>query len=294
MKNLLKTTLFTVMILGGIFPIVVFAEDDAIRQEESFEFARVLGSYVLPDPVGTIQGRDISRQELNGFLSITQGVEVDEVSDAFIVMQILRQRGGQEALSLNAKSRGLDQSEDYKMRMQFVEQQLLIELLMRDMIAKNELDLVSVKAEYQQSFQKQGQYEYRVSQVLVETEEAAQAIIDAINRQETTLAQAARVASELPEDDEYTGSLGDWFERSMVDADFGDAMALLKKGEMSSEPVKTEYGYHVIVLDDVRAIEQPAFETLDAETIYRLASPAFEQYKETVQERVKVELPKTK
>ena len=216
------------------------------------------------------------------------------MSDAFIVMQILRQRGGQEALSLNAKSRGLDQSEDYKMRMQFVEQQLLIELLMRDMIAKNELDLVSVKAEYQQSFQKQGQYEYRVSQVLVETEEAAQAIIDAINRQETTLAQAARVANELPEDDEYTGSLGDWFERSMVDADFGDAMALLKKGELSSEPVKTEYGYHVIVLDDVRAIEQPAFETLDAETIYRLASPAFEQYKETVQERVKVELPKTK
>lgn len=294
MKSLLKKTLVAAAILGGISPVAALADNTAIFQERTSEFVSVIGSYILPDPVGRIEGRDISKQELNSFLSLTQGVEINEVNDSFIAMQLLRQRGGTEALSIEARARGLDQDKDYQIKMQLIAQELLIELLHRDMIAKNDLDIEAVKAEYKQSFQDADQYEYSVSQILVETETDAQAIIDRINRKEVTFAEAARAANNLPEDDHYDGSLGDWFTESMIDADFGKAMKVLKKGEMTSSPVQTEYGYHVILLDDVREVEQTPFDSLDAEMIYRLTQPAFAQYKETVQERVKVELPETK
>ena len=293
MKNLLKITLLTTAILG-ISPIGALADNDGIEQGTDAEFVSVVGSYVLPDPVGEINGRAISKQEFNGFLVLTQGISVDEVNDPFIARQILRMIGVQEALATEARKRGLDQDINYQQKVQFTAQKLLTELLQRAMIANNELDVEAIKAEYEKSLQGLMQHEYLVSQILLDTPEEAQAIIDAINRKERTFAQAARAANDLPEDDAYDGSLGDWFDLSMIDTDFGNAMVALQKGEMSASPVKTEYGYHVILLRDVREIEYPAFETIDAEMVYQLSQPVFEKFAETVQESVKVELPKTK
>lgn len=294
MKNLLKTTLFAAMILGGIFPIAVFSEDKVVDERTS-EFASVLGSYRLPDPVGTINGREISKKELNNFLLMMEGVEIDEVNDPFILMQLLRLRGGKEALFNEAVSRGLDKNAEYQKRLQFVSEKLLIDLLQRDLIAKNELNLDAVKAEYEQSQLELDQHEYMASQILVETEEEAQAIIDSILRKETTFAKAVLAANnKFSEGDGYSGSLGEWFTESMIDADFGTAMKKLQKGEMTSAPVKTEYGYHVIVLDDVREVTHPTFESLGVERIYQLAQPALSKYVEAVQESIKIELPEEK
>ena len=80
----------------------------------------------------------------------------------------------------------------------------------------------------------------------------------------------------------------------MMDPQFGEALTQMEKGKMSTEPVQSSFGYHVIVLDDARDISVKKFEELDEETISQLAQGVFQEYVEEIQQGIKVELPETK
>lgn len=283
MKNLFKTTLLTAALMGALSPVVMAQETAPVEAEVS--------AYVFQDPVATINGREVSKAELNNFLLLSQGVEADEVPNAALAEQLLLLLGTQETLAKEAQSRGLDKDSDYQMKVKLISELFLADMLYQDMLAKKEIPMDKVKAQYDLAIAQLEKSEYQASHILVETAEEAQAIIDAINKGDTTFADAAKEKSLDTATAARDGSIGGWFRLSMMDPQFGEALAKMEKGKMSAEPVQSSFGYHVIVLDDSRDISVKKFEELDEETISQLAQGVFQEYVEEIQQGIKVELP---
>ncbi len=286
MKNLFKTTLLTAALMGALSPVVMAQDTAPVEAEASV--------YVFQDPVATINGREVPKAELNNFLLLSQGVEADEVPNAALAEQLLLLLGTQEVLAKEAQSRGLDKDADYQMKVKLIGELFLADMLYQDMLAKKEIPMDKVKEQYELAIAQLEKSEYQASHILVETAEEAQAIIDAINKGDTTFADAAKEKSLDTATAARDGSIGGWFRLSMMDPQFGEALTQMEKGKMSTEPVQSSFGYHVIVLDDARDISVKKFEELDEETISQLAQGVFQEYVEEIQQGIKVELPETK
>lgn len=286
MKNLFKTTLLTAALMGALSPVVMAQDTAPVEAEASV--------YVFQDPVATINGREVPKAELNNFLLLSQGVEADEVPNAALAEQLLLLLGTQEVLAKEAQSRGLDKDADYQMKVKLIGELFLADMLYQDMLAKKEIPMDKVKEQYELAIAQLEKSEYQASHILVETAEEAQAIIDAINKGDTTFADAAKEKSLDTATATRDGSIGGWFRLSMMDPQFGEALTQMEKGKMSTEPVQSSFGYHVIVLDDARDISVKKFEELDEETISQLAQGVFQEYVEEIQQGIKVELPETK
>lgn len=255
MKRFFKKMLLVAAFIG-IFPPMIFAAGQDWMTNTSVEFSSVFGSYVLPDPVGSIEGRNISKNELNSYLQFTQGLEIFEVNDPFISKQLLHELGAKAVLAKEAQSRGLDQNESYL----------------------NGLD----------------KYEYDVRQLLVDTSEQALAIMNEINKKEISFIDAVKKYSQDESSLENDGKFGGWFPLSRINDAIAIALKEMKEGEISTEPVESEFGYHVLSLDGLREIERTPFELLDMDTLKKLAEPHFQDYVNNVWQTITVELPETK
>ncbi len=256
--------------------------------------------YVFQDPVATIDGREVSKSEFENFLLLSQGVEANAVENEALAKQLVLLLGTQEALAKEATKRGLDKDKDYQMKVKLIGDLFLSDLLFQDMLAKGEISDAEIKAQYEAAVSQLEKQEYEASHILVETAEEAQAIIDAINKEQTPEAKKALFAKDAKEKSldtataERDGSIGGWFRLSMMDPSFGEALKTMKKGEMSQKPVQSQFGYHVIVLDDVRDLDIKPYADLDEATKLQLAQPLFQEYVNKVQQGVKVELPAEK
>lgn len=292
MKNLFKKTLLTAALMGA-FSVVAMANE---AQPVAVEAEVVSEDYQLQDPVATVNGKEVSKAELENFLLLSQGVEVDEVESPEVAVQLVKLLGTQDALAEEAKKRGLDKDQDYQLKMRLIGDLFLADLLFQNMLDKGEITQEELKAQYDAMVAQIEQTEYQASHILVDSEEEANGIIEDIKSGKTTFAEAAKEKSLDPATAARDGSIGGWFRLSMMDPSFGEALKGMEKGKMSETPVESQFGYHIIVLDDVRDLdlEIKPFDELDEETKLQLAQPLFQKYVEEVQEKVNVELPEAK
>ncbi len=297
MKKLFKTTLLTTALMGAFSTMAIAQQPAAttaapVVAEESV--------YVFQDPVAKVDGRAISKSEFENFLLLSQGVQANAVENEALAKQLVLLLGTQEALAQEATKRGLNKDADYQMKVKLIGDLFLSDLLFQDMIAKGEISDKEIQAQYEAAVAQLEKQEYEASHILVETAEEAQAIIDAINKEKTPEAKKALFAKDAKEKSLDTataardGSIGGWFRLSMMDPSFGEALKTMKKGEMSQKPVQSQFGYHVIILDDVRDLDIKPYADLDEATKLQLAQPLFQEYVNKVQQGLKVELPTEK
>lgn len=296
MKKLFKTTLLTTALMGA-FSMAVAQQPAATTAAPAVAEESV---YVFQDPVAKVDGREVSKSEFENYLLLSQGVQANAVENEELAKQLVLMLGTQEALAKEAAKRGLDKDADYQMRVKLIGDLFLSDLLFQDMLKKGEISDAQIKAQYEAAVSQLEKQEYEASHILVETAEEAQAIIDAINKEQTPEAKKALFAKDAKEKSldtataERDGSIGGWFRLSMMDPSFGEALKTMKKGEMSQKPVQSQFGYHVIVLDDVRDLDIKPYADLDEATKLQLAQPLFQEYVNKVQQGVKVELPAEK
>ncbi len=294
MKKLFKTTLLTTALLGA-FSSAAMAQDTPANVDGADV---TVSEYVFQDPVATVNGREVSKRELDNFLYMTQGIAVgsiDSVEDETLAVQLLTLLAEQDVVANEAKSRGLDKTEDHKIRLKIIEDLLLSQVLLEDMMAKNEFSDADMKAIYDAELSKvKDEKEYQASHILVETEAEAQAILEAINKGEKTFAEAAKEKSLDTATAARDGSIGGWFNAGMMDPSFAQALIAMEKGAMSQAPVQSNFGFHIIVLDDIRDVEITPFEELDTATKSQLTNILYQQKLEELQKNAKVELPAVK
>ncbi len=163
-----------------------------------------------------------------------------------------------EIVAQEAIKAGLDKSPEIMEQLDLVKHQLLVRAYVADYMKKNPIKDEALKAEYNKAKSAEGDKEYKAQHILVEGEKEAKDLIAQIKKG----ASFDKLAKEKSKDagSKDQGGKLEWTMPTNFVKPFSDAMVKLKKGDMTAEPVKTPYGYHIIKLEDTRAAKVPGFD----------------------------------
>jgi peptidyl-prolyl cis-trans isomerase C len=192
-----------------------------------------------------------------------------------------------EVFMQEAQKRGLDGTEDFKNQMELARQTILIRELFADYQAKNPVTDAEIKAEYDKFAAANGGKEYKARHILVEKEADAKAIIASIKKG-AKFEDIAKKQSKDPGSGANGGDL-DWAVASSYVPEFSAAMVKLGKGQMTQEPVKTQFGYHIIRVDDVREAQLPKLEEIKPQIAQELQKQKLAKFQEEVRGKARIE-----
>jgi len=201
--------------------------------------------------------------------------------------QIKEELIAREVFIQEARKRGLDASEDYKNQLELARQSILIRELFADFQKKNPVTDAEVKAEYDKFVAANGGKEYRARHILVEKEDEALALIAQIKKG-GSFEDLAKKASKDPGSGANGGDL-DWANAGSYVAEFSAAMSKLDKGQMTETPVKTQFGFHIIRVDDVRETKLPSLEEVKPQVSQQLQQQKIAKYQDALRAKAKIQ-----
>jgi peptidyl-prolyl cis-trans isomerase C len=186
-----------------------------------------------------------------------------------------------------AQARGLDATDDYKNQMELTRQSILIRELFTDFQKKNPVTDEEIKAEYDKFAATNAGKEYRARHILVEKEDQAKAIIAKLKKG-SKFEDIAKKESKDPGSGANGGDL-DWASPGNYVKEFSDALLTLTKGKTTETPVKTQFGYHIIRLEDVRDPQLPKLEDVKPQIAQQLTQQKLGKFQEDLRSKAKVE-----
>jgi peptidyl-prolyl cis-trans isomerase C len=186
-----------------------------------------------------------------------------------------------------AQKRGLDASDDFKNQMELARQTILIRELFADYQKANPVTDTEIKAEYDKFVASSGGKEYRARHILVEKEEEAKKIIADVKKG-AKFEELAKKQSKDPGSGANGGDL-DWAAANSYVPEFSQAMVKLAKGQMTQEPVKSQFGWHVIRVDDVREAKLPSIDEVKPQIAQALQQQKLAKFQEELRGKAKIE-----
>ncbi len=210
---------------------------------------------------------------------MTRSPELEQkVKDEIVLREIYIQE---------AERLGLQRSADYKTQMEFARQSILIRALFTDAEKKLGTTDAEARAEYDRIKASNGDKEYRARHILVEKEEDAKALIAQI-KGGAKFEDLAKKNSKDPGSAENGGDL-DWANPGNYVPEFSAAMTKLQKGQVTAAPVKSQFGFHMIKLEDVRAVQFPAFEEVKEQIVQRQNPVKVAKFREDLKTKAKTD-----
>jgi peptidyl-prolyl cis-trans isomerase C len=203
-----------------------------------------------------------------------------QVRDELVLREIFEQE---------AMRRGLANNAEYKTQMEFAWQSILIRELFQDFQKKNPVTEADMRAEYDK-FKAQAASagsEIRARHILVESEAEAKDLISKINAG-ASFDELAKVHSKDPGSGANGGDL-DYANPASYVPEFGQALMKLKKGEMTAEPVKTQFGFHIIRHEDSRAAQFPEFDAVKPQIEQRLQQMKLAEFRDSMKAKAKTD-----
>jgi peptidyl-prolyl cis-trans isomerase C len=192
-----------------------------------------------------------------------------------------------EILSQEAERRGLGASAEFKSQMELARQSILIGLLSQDLDKTTEVSDADVQKEYDKFKAQAGGTEYKARHILVEKEDEAKAIVAQL-KAGAKFDELAKKNSKDPGSAPNGGDL-DFAGPGSYVPEFSQAMVALKKGEYTETPVKTQFGYHIIKLEDTRAAQFPPLAEVKPQIQQRLAQQKAAAFRDELRAKAKTD-----
>lgn len=224
-----------------------------------------------PDPLGTAtmqapDGREV-KESLVRYYAINAlqkpidqltAEERDAIIDSLVNLTVLAEA---------AEERGLQRERTVAVELELQRQQLLARTLVNRFVEENPPTEAEVRAEYDASLAELETVEHKARHILVESQDEANALIEQLDGG----ADFAELAKDHSIDPAASngGDLG-WFTSNSMVAPFAQAVDAMEVGTHSSAPVETQFGWHVILLEDRRTGEAPSLDTVRAELTNRI------------------------
>lgn len=168
--------------------------------------------------------------------------------DSLINAQILAQQ---------ATKMGLDKDPTMQTRLDLVKTEMLAKAFLANYVKTHPISEADLKAQYDKVKAQMGSKEYEVSHILVDNEAEAKKIIAELNSKKAKFEDLAKKNSK--DSSAAKGGLIGWAAPGNLVKEFSDAMVQLKKGEYTKTPVHTQFGWHVIRVDNIRDLKLPPF-----------------------------------
>ena len=192
-----------------------------------------------------------------------------------------------EIFMQEAEKRGMSASPDFRAQMELARQSLLIRELFEDFKKKNPVGDADAKVEYDKFKAQATGTEYRARHILVEKEDDAKALVAQI-KAGAKFEELAKKNSKDPGSGENGGEL-DFAKPESYVPEFGAALTRLKKGEMTETPVKTQFGFHIIRLEDTREAAFPNFDDVKGQVKQRLEQVKLQQFQDDLRNKAKTD-----
>jgi peptidyl-prolyl cis-trans isomerase C len=194
----------------------------------------------------------------------------------------------QEIFAQEAERRGLTATPEFKAQMELARTRVLLEQLRQDFEKKNPVTEAETKAEYDKVKAEAGTgVEYHARHILVEKEDDAKVLIAQLQKG-ASFEDLAKKNSKDPGSAEHGGDL-DWASPNSYVPEFSAAMTKLKKGEMTTEPVKSQFGYHIIKLEDTREAKFPSYDEVKPQLQQRLQQVKLQKFQEDLKNKAKTD-----
>ncbi|HEY2629961.1 MAG TPA: peptidylprolyl isomerase [Usitatibacter sp.] len=192
-----------------------------------------------------------------------------------------------EVLAQAAGRRGLDKDPDVAAQMDMARQAVLVRALFEREMKANPITDEQLQKQYETFKASMGANEYKVRHILVDKEEDAKAIIADLNKG----GDFAKLAKEKSKDTGSKDNGGDldWAPAAKYVKPFADALTSLQKGQTTQVPVKSDFGYHVIRLDDVRPLQMPPYAEMREQFKQRAQQQAIQKVVMDLRSKAKVE-----
>jgi peptidyl-prolyl cis-trans isomerase C len=192
-----------------------------------------------------------------------------------------------EVFMQEAQQRGLDASEDFKAQIELARQTLLIRELFADFQKQNPVSDADIQAEYDKFVAANGGKEYHARHILVESEVEAKKVIADLKKG-AKFEDLAKKKSKDPGSAQKGGDL-DWTNPSNLVPEFSQAMMKLNKGQVTQEPVKSNFGWHVIRVDEIREAQLPKLEEVKPQIAQQLQQQKLAKFQEDLRGKAKIE-----
>ncbi len=228
-------------------------------------------------PVPTSRMEVFVQQATRAGRPITDEVKA-QIKDEVITREVFLQE---------AQTRGLDATEDFKTQMELARQSILIRELLTEYQKANPVTDADIKSEYDKFVADNGGKEYHARHILVETEAEAKKLIADIKKG-AKFDAVAKKSSKDPGSGANGGDLDFANPKSYV-KEFSDALLALKKGQMTDTPVKTQFGFHIIRLEETRDAKLPTLEEIKPQIGQRLQQLKVEAYRKELVGKAKIE-----
>ena len=236
--------------------------------------------------IATVNGKQVPKARVDTLMEqATKGgqqqrtPELEQrVRDEVVIREIFMQE---------AETRGLAGTPDYQNQMELARQTILIRELFSDFQKKNPVTEQESRAEYDKFKGQSTGTEYRVRHILVEKEDQAKALIGRLKKGEK-FEDLAKKNSKDPGSAANGGDL-DWANPTSFVPEFSTAMTGLKKGETTPTPVKSQFGFHIIKLEDTRQAQFPAYEEVKGQIDQSLGQKKLQQFQEELRTKAKTD-----
>jgi len=243
-----------------------------------------MGGLAAAQNIAVVNGKPISRAKADAFVQelIKQGQQDTPQLQALVRQELV----DREILVQEAERRGLPAKAEVKFQLDNARQQVLINALVQDQLGKSGTSDADVRAEYDRLIKGDSGKEYRARHILVDKEEDAKGIIEKLKKGGKFEELAKQ--SKDPGSATKGGDL-DWADaRSFVEP-FSKAMVALEKGKFTETPVQTQFGWHVIRLDDTRTAKPPEFEAVKEQLAESMKRRKLQEFQQSLKAKAKIQ-----
>ena len=239
------------------------------------------------DIAATVNGTPISKfsvDQIVGQRSAMGQPDSPETRKAIINQLAMQLLVSQEAIKKN-----LDKTPEVSDQIKLAQQSILANAFVQDYMKNNPVTDDMLKAEYDKVKAQMSGTEYKARHILVDKEDVAKTIIAKLKKNAKLFDSLAKQYSKDPGSKDKGGELG-WFDPRGMVPEFGAAVAKLAKGKFTLEPVKTQYGYHVILLEDTRTNEAPTFEQVKPQLAKQVQQENIKKLIDDMMAKAKIEI----
>ncbi len=236
--------------------------------------------------VATVNGKNITQETYEHYLKMRTGGKTQGVNREMVIQELVNR----ELLRQDAIKLKVDKDPDVKFLIEQQEIELLIKAGLQKSVGSKPISEKELKKEYEEKIANANVHEYKAAHILLKTEAEAKAVISQLDSG-AVFADIAKAKSIDTGTKENGGDLG-WFNPGQMVPAFSQAVAEMKPGTYSKAPVQSQYGWHVIKLEDTRKLTPPSFEDMKQKLQGAMQGEKVREHLMELQKKAKIDIKK--
>ncbi|MHB9839032.1 peptidylprolyl isomerase [Paraburkholderia terrae] len=235
--------------------------------------------------IAVVNGTPIPKSRADAL--VAQLVQQGQQDSPKLQQAVREELVNREILMQEAIREGIPSKPDVKAQVAVAQQTVVLRALIENFVKKNQPTDAEVKAKYDELVKQIGGKEYHLHHILVDNEQQAKDLIAKI-KAGASFEDLAKQFSKDPGSGKNGGDL-DWSDPKAYVPEFAAAAERLQKGQMTDAPVHTQFGWHIIRVDDVRQTPPPPFEQVKAQIAQQMQQEKLQAFEEDLRSKAKVQ-----